>query len=459
MGNPSTHPSYYHLLAILLLHTLTYSMCDASVHKFPTKSYELPQELARQRLLYKLGNKINAKHHLAVSNNNLTNVSVNGTKYTELPFTPCGIYEVVEITAGTPPQSFLVELDWHDKRYLELLDVNSTDDYYPESWWWGKDTFNSSASSTFTPVDDRIKTSAYRAFYGHLGNDMVQMGSLNFNITFVIWDDVYFYFRGDYYQLYKNVSGILGLSPASQLNGTNWYMNMTSTVAQLIGQMDQPLITVWSNSSHSGEGSGLLTFGAEDTDHCESNWIYTTKLTPDGKTSLYYSGYTVHLDTIHGTWTNGTEQTFEIDLDLAIVPDISCIVLPWDYAKFFWNISKAVYHDHGDLLGYWIVDCDTTNLGNVTFTVGGPGYDRSNNKYNLTITVDDYSKYYKDYDVCYLDLSFYPAYFTTDRDNTQKKYPFILGRQFAQNHCVAYDLENDNIGIAESKYQNLFLKY
>lgn len=147
-------------------------------------------------------------------------------------------------------------------------------------------------------------------------------------------------------------------------------------------------------SSHSGEGSGLLTFGAEDTDHCESNWIYTTKLTPDGKTSLYYSGYTVHLDTIHGTWTNGTEQTFEIDLDLAIVPDISCIVLPWDYAKFFWNISKAVYHDHGDLLGYWIVDCDTTNLGNVTFTVGGPGYDRSNNKYNLTITVDDYSKYY-----------------------------------------------------------------
>lgn len=112
---------------------------------------------------------------------------------------------------------------------------------------------------------------------------------------------------------------------------------------------------------------------------------------PKTEAGYYTSGYTVHLATMEGVWLNGTQQTFKANVDMSITPERSGITIPNDWVPLFKNISKAVWDD--DVQEY-VVDCDTTKLGNVTFRVGGHGAGANSLTYNLTITGADYTQYY-----------------------------------------------------------------
>ncbi|KAI1695345.1 eukaryotic aspartyl protease domain-containing protein [Ditylenchus destructor] len=255
-------------------------------------------------------------------------------------------------------------------------------------------------------------------------------------------DDVSFHYFNEY-----GTDGIFGLSPTKhdQSDGNN----ATTIIAQIGSQLDKPIVTVWTNSSYDGEGNGLITLGALDTEHCQSNWIFMPKTEP----YYYYSGWSVFITTMHGTWPNGTQQNFEANRNVTVASYISGIYVPDEWIPLLLNVSKAVYDN---VTHMYLVDCDTSKLDNVTLHVGGVPRGHRGNKsktYNLTITVADYTSYDEYFDVCYFDAY---GYKTAPYAYSEERMQIVLGHNFALNHCLAYNSLNNRIGFADSKTPKTF---
>ncbi|KAI1694343.1 eukaryotic aspartyl protease domain-containing protein [Ditylenchus destructor] len=423
-------------ILLLALSTIIVQLANGLLHKIPIQIHKLPPEIAEQHFAQKYANNpemlklLTRSASLEVAddspdkNNHTLPLSQNSGNW--------GTVQVANISVGTPPQWFTMEVDWFYDVNMEVIDSNATNIQNANNQ--ALNVFNSSISSTYSQVAGGYY-SMESGSNGHRGQDIVNANGQDLKITFGVLDYAnYYYFRG------YMIDAILGLSPADQRKGYQT-ANLTTVVKQIANQLDSPVVTIWSESSRGGDGTGQITLGALDTDHCERNWIFM----PKTEISSYYSGYTVHLATMEGTWPNGTQETFKANVDVSIVPNVKGIIVDSDWVPLFRNISEAVWDE--DVQEY-VVDCDTTKLGNVTFRVGGHGYGKNSKTYNLTITGADYTSYYEYYDVCYLEIG------TGVRSSNPYSMPVILGHNFARDHCLAYNVKDDKIGIADSKTRN-----
>ncbi|KAI1700077.1 eukaryotic aspartyl protease domain-containing protein [Ditylenchus destructor] len=420
--------SFLHLcrlsILLLVLSTITVQIAYGLVHKIPTQSLKLSPEIAKQRLVKKYANNPQMLKFLSRSASLEVADGSTDKKNQTLPLSQStGAWETVEvanISVGTPPKWFVVEVDWFYDQNMELIDSNAT----LTSKNVAIRLFNTSTSSTYSPVAGSYYSSLSSS-RGHRGQDIVNANGKDLTVTLGVLDYAYaYYFTGN------GVDGFLGLSPGEQTYSNN--ANLTTVVKQIANQLDSPVVSVWSESSRDGDGSGQITLGALDTDHCESNWMFMPRTDPNS----YYSGYTVHLATVEGTWPNGTHQTYKANLDVSIVPDQTGIVVDAEWVSLFRNISNAVWDKE---VQQYVVDCDTTKLGNATFRIGGHGYGQNSKTYNLTITGADYTTYYEYYDVCYLLIG------TGVRSNNRNSMPVILGHNFARNRCLAYNMKDNKI--------------
>ncbi|KAI1714777.1 eukaryotic aspartyl protease domain-containing protein [Ditylenchus destructor] len=423
-------------ILLLLLSAITVQLSTGLVHKIPTQIHKLPPEIAKQRWAQKYANNPQMLKILTHSASLEVSSDSPEKKNRTLPLSmDTGVWhtiQVANISVGTPPQQFTVEINWDYCLNMELVDSNAT--------FFGYDIgamrlFNSSASATYSSVVGAYSDTV-TASDGHRGQDIIHLNGQDLNLTFAVLDSVYIYYLRDH-----AIDGILGLSPADQRTKPKVDSNLTTVMKQIANQLDSPVVSVWTDSSRNGDGIGQITLGALDTDNCESNWMFM----PKTEAGYFTSGYTVHLATMEATWTNGTQQTFKANVDLSITPERAGITIPNDWVPLFKNISNAVWDD--DVQEY-VVDCDTTKLGNVTFRVGGHGAGANSITYNLTITGADYTKYYEFYDVCYL------LYHTGVKVNSRSSTPVTLGRNFVRNHCLAYNINDNKIGIADAKIQN-----
>ncbi|KAI1709826.1 eukaryotic aspartyl protease domain-containing protein [Ditylenchus destructor] len=420
------------IILLLALEIVTVKLLNGFVHKIPTKIHKLPPEVARQRL----DKKYAANPQLAKFLSKLEALNDSSHKQNNtLPLHKWGRTSVANISVGTPPQWLILEVDWQFSLYMELIDSKAKfrDGESNENHLVRQ--FNSSASLTYSQVDGRYYD-AWIDGTGHIGNDIVRVNGQDYNLTFAVLDSVYYpYFDNRGYGL----DGVLGLSPGNRSQYATANANLTSTLNQIADQLDGPVITTWMNSSREGDDNGQITLGDLDTDHCESNWMFTPRT--ESENFVQFSGYTVHLATMEGTWPNGTQQTFKANVDLAILPHGMGLTVEADWVPLFKKISNAVYDSR---VMQYVVDCDTTKHGNVTFTIG---YGQNNETYNLTITGADYTSYRHvvsmDYKFCYLDV-----------DTRYDDWPVLLGNNFARNHCLVYDMKDDQIGIADSKTTN-----
>ncbi|KAI1714776.1 eukaryotic aspartyl protease domain-containing protein [Ditylenchus destructor] len=433
-------------ILLLLLSAITVQLSTGLVHKIPTQIHKLPPEIAKQRLAQKYAN--NPQMLKILTNSASLEVSSDSPekKNRTLPLSKnsasWGSVQVANISVGTPPQWFIMEVDWFRDIDMEVIDSNATNSQNANNQ--ALHLFNSSTSSTYSPATGSY-ASSMTSSSGHRGQDIVNANAQDLRVTFGVLDNpYYYYFRG------YAIDGVIGLSPADQV-GAGYNQNLTTFVKQIANQLENPVVTVWTESSRNGDGTGQITLGDLDTDHCESNWMFMPKTGNAWKVGYYYGGYSVHLATMEGVWPNGTQQTFKANIDVSILPDVNGIIVDADWYPLFQNISKAVWDE--DVQEY-VVDCDTTKLGNVTFRVGGHGYGKNSKTYNLTITGADYTTYYEHYDVCYLNIG------TGVRSNSKNSMPVILGHNFARDHCFAYNVKDDKIGIADSKTPNTrFLDY
>uniref|UniRef100_A0A915D326 Peptidase A1 domain-containing protein n=1 Tax=Ditylenchus dipsaci TaxID=166011 RepID=A0A915D326_9BILA len=368
-------------LIILCIYNLR---IDGLVQRLSTQTHGIPQPLAYKRYITK--NPHRAKHLSWRQNSAISRVALNDT----------GILLLTNISIGSPPQHFLVEVDlWVDSE-LSVLDSN-TNLSKVNSAIPLKSTYNSSASSSFFAVNGNYTNWCGD---GHLATDSLMVDNLIVNVTFGVIDDL------GYWLSYQPVDGTLGLSPKENSN------NNISLINQLVDQLDRPIFSFFSNRTASGIGNSLITLGL--------------------KTHLIAKPI--------GALVNGTKVSVPINTTLAILPYSSYISVPSSVKALFINSSNAVHNKEKKL---YEVDCDVSKAGNVTFCLGGHDNVIDSTSRSLELSGADYIRYNPRYDLCYLAVYGYK--------DTSSSYNYIeIPHQFFNNHCIAYNIINKQLGFADT---------
>ncbi|KAI1702351.1 eukaryotic aspartyl protease domain-containing protein [Ditylenchus destructor] len=215
-------------LYVLLLVCL--AMASGIVHKIQTQHHALSSE--------------HSKHlfgHASLRRQQQRKVGMQAS-VGKLPLEQAGyLYSYIgAITVGTPPQSFNVEVDAFFDNELLLIGANanltSVSKDIPK-----KNTYNANNSSTYVAVDGNI--SSY-----HKAQDVLNIGSLSATIKSFVVADVVPY-DDDFYP----IDGVLGLSPRKKS-----YYNVSVVADDLIDQLEKPIISVYTNSTEWGTGTGQV---------------------------------------------------------------------------------------------------------------------------------------------------------------------------------------------------------
>ncbi|KAI1702352.1 eukaryotic aspartyl protease domain-containing protein [Ditylenchus destructor] len=393
-------------LYVLLLVCL--AMASGIVHKIQTQHHALSSE--------------HSKHlfgHASLRRQQLYRRKVGmQASVGKLPLQEDDYLIVGTITVGTPPQSFNVEVDAFFDNELLLIGANATlssvSKNIPK-----KNTYNASSSSTYVSVNGNVSTSYVT---GHKAQDVLNIGSLSATIkSFVVADVVPFVLR------YYAIDGVLGLSPRKKS-----YYNVSVVADELIDQLDQPLISIYSNSG--GNGTGQVTLGAEDTDNCQSTWTYVPAID-------YFRDSTpfrVHASSAEVT-IGGQLTVVNLDSNVTFVPWFA-FEAPFQAKDAFVNGTGASYNAS---IGEYTIDCDTTKAPLITLNLGGVGNSTDSTSRKLVLSGADYIRYWKRMNVCYLGVTFY-----FDDDLHRE---FILGSQVLNNHCISFNYKERTVGFADSK--------
>ncbi|KAH7676002.1 CRE-ASP-1 protein, partial [Aphelenchoides avenae] len=134
----------------------------------------------------------------------------------------------------------------------------------------------------------------------------------------------------------------------------------TPPIQNVLAQLDNPLFSIWLGSKpidQQYDQGGAITYGALDTDHCNSQWSYVPL------TSLSYWQFEVSSVQIRSSKFTRRQQVN------------AAIAAPWLYgpAEQIAAIAKAAggFDMFGD--GFYYVDCTNgrPTLPDIVFTAGG----------------------------------------------------------------------------------------
>uniref|UniRef100_A0A915CRH2 Uncharacterized protein n=1 Tax=Ditylenchus dipsaci TaxID=166011 RepID=A0A915CRH2_9BILA len=134
----------------------------------------------------------------------------------------------------------------------------------------------------------------------------------------------------NYYVEDNPVDGLLGLAPV------RYGSDFSSILDQIVNDLDSPVITVWTNSSGSGNGTNVGTLGSVDTEHCQNNWIYVPQ-------EQNVNAYTFELYSIEMT-LDGENKTRKLLTKMLFKPYSTEMVMGKHLKPLVVNATKAVYN-------------------------------------------------------------------------------------------------------------------
>lgn len=191
--------------------------------------------------------------------------------------------------------------------------------------------------------------------------------------------------------------------------------------------------------------SGSILFGAIDTEKYHGDLARIEIYPQQG----IYTSFRVALTSLHATSPSGTDTLTSSSFAIPVVLDTGTTLtyLPSDIAMQVWKEAGAIYSD--DLEGA-VLPCNfATSKGYFTFGFAGPYGPR------LNVSMDE------------LVLEFTsgnPPVFTSGPYQGQNacrfgiqnftKAPYLLGDMFLRSAYVVYDLSNNQIGIAPTKFNS-----
>ncbi|KAI1699643.1 hypothetical protein DdX_17188 [Ditylenchus destructor] len=388
------------MLRLIICLAIIFCLADASVHKFLAKPHRLEGEAAairhnaiRNRRLQSIPEDLRNFESLSKLSPKLT---LNRTTDSYWAYT-------ANVTIGTPAA-------WMQIFRQNTRSIQGTIGLCDYFFW---------LCSSSTYVDKNGNFTDFPCGKGINGSDQIKVDDVSANVVLgVITDSIGYLLR------YYPVDGVLGLNP------TKPYSNADNLVSQLVGTMDTPVMSWWQNTqakltitrpdprtakkntenvcdclviSHSSVKKRVdllgigpyaqLTLGGEDTDNCQSNYVYASQQ-PSRRTT--YGDYRVH-------------------------------------------IASAQIDQMTD----YEVDCDLSKIKNIILNIGGTGDKADGTTKQLILTGADYVYYYKYYDACVV-LAYPSEYAHTEE----------LTRRFMNNHCVAYNAKEKTVGFADVKVKN-----
>jgi len=290
-----------------------------------------------------------------------------------------------------------------------------------------KNTYDASASSTFTPQNGDFYENSHGQVYGSLANDIVNLGGLDLNVTF---GDISEY---DYYMGDLPIDGMLGIAPAPSSNG------MPSVLQQIVGQLSKPLVVLntrrnyeaYEQDEEDPSEVNEITFGTDTVEGCgaEWSWFTTDALTNNTEWASLNTSY-VHIE----AGADGCEKGLAVSHQLYIRDFFRTMYCSHQVQELLVQASGAQYDS-----GNWIyeVECDkVAEAKNVIVSLANGG--------SITLTPNDYIGQIKS--KCYLNsIGFYDE---RDAENNDW-YGLVLGQQFANNHCIAYNIAENLVGISD----------
>ncbi|KAI6218209.1 hypothetical protein M3Y99_01722200 [Aphelenchoides fujianensis] len=291
-------------------------------------------------------------------------------------------FYVANITLGTPPQTFQVQLDTASSN-LWVVDAScNSDNCNGElNWLYGLWKKNN-RSSTFKPNGKTFDLwNPMGRVKGVLGSDLAE-GLTVKNQVFALGTEI-----GDPFGEFP-VDGVLGLGwlslAADQVT--------PPIIQQLIKQLDQPLFTIWLNR----QGAGIAPL------------VYA----PVTKEAYWQ----VDVDRFSmGSYSNTNKKAAISDTGTAY------ILAPSDEFQQILNKTNA-YFDFLD--GMYIVDCRKIDTyPDLIFSIGGQ---------QLSVPATEY--------VDYIDLDENECGLGIDWNSEESEYDWLLGDSFVRSWCQIYDV-------------------
>lgn len=288
-----------------------------------------------------------------------------------------------------------------------------------------KNTYNASLSSTATTTNASF-IADYGWVSGSLVNDIVNLGDLNLNVTF---GDANVY---DWWVGYLPIDGVLGLSPAPSVNG------IPNVLQQIAGQLAQPLVVLnthrdfqdWADYSADPTEVNEITFGTDNVTGCDGNWSWTSLGDLDSESWGSINATSVAVDTAADACPSVVNAAHPVYLLNWFLPIYSSTQVQ----ELFVQASGAQFNAS---TGWYQTPCDQVSQGkNVIVNLEDGG--------SIALTPNDY---HVEYDgVCYL----FVYGFYDEHDPSYGDFGLFIGQQFANNHCIAYNIAENSVGISNS---------
>ncbi|KAI6238481.1 Protein CBR-ASP-1 [Aphelenchoides fujianensis] len=313
---------------------------------------------------------------------------------------------VGNITLGTPPQPFQVQLDTGSSN-LWVVDVSCQIDQCN-----GQDHPLAEKSSTYKPngtfFDIEYGTGEVS---GELSTDTLVVAGLT------VPDQVFG--RG------TAVKDPFGYFPLDGILGLGWPAlaedQVTPPFQDVIKQLDAPLFTIYHITPSLGQPGGQITYGSIDNTNCDTSSIVYTPITRE----LYW-----HVDSFSvGTYTNPVAASAISDTGS------SYILAPTDDLNAIVEAANAYYNGQ---YGLYVVDCDAPkSLPDLVFTVNGQQMNIAATEYVVDLELDDGK--------CALAID--------ENFDDKDDFDWLLGDPFIRSHCNVYDAGGERIGFAEARHQ------
>jgi hypothetical protein len=321
---------------------------------------------------------------------------------------------VGNVSVGTPPQSFTVGFDTGSADFW-LVNSNCTDtdcNGQPQSGYT-KHKFNAKASSTFVNIGKNVSIEYVTGIAaGVLANDTVYFGKAidkqqSFGVMTQLNADLG----------YMPADGLFGLAypPVSAFNVVPPFQNVMQSLAS-------PVFTIWldKHPTPSATYNGLITFGGVDGKNCKADWTYVDQIVDSGSKTNQFWQYTIDSFTVGGQ--NFTNQGQSI-----VDSGTSWLNAPSNIVDAVATATNAEYQFVDDI---YVVDCDTKNLPDLIFEIGGKNYAITPQQYLLNLGSNNQ---------CAIEV------YATPFQST-----WLVGDTMIRAYCHAFDVGNNKIGLATS---------
>ncbi|KAI6207006.1 hypothetical protein M3Y94_00980200 [Aphelenchoides besseyi] len=328
-----------------------------------------------------------------------------------------GNFYILELTLGTPAQTFHVALE-SSTSDLWIVDSECKEQQckgYPESGYT-KSQYDKTKSTTYKS-DDRKFNITYQSGLsctGQLATDVIGLGGYSFDSqTFGAATSIPAAFG------YISIDGYVGFGLKSQIDG-----NLVGPILNLIKQFDQPLFTIWLDrylGQTIPDSGGLISFGSTDTENCDSDITQVATSTSDS--------WTFELQKFEfGKYTYDSEASVLLNIGM------SFIGIP---TSIFQTVIKTLNADYDDIYQMYTVDCGKSSSSpKMLFTVNGNELFIEGNDYIL-----DYGFDLGKCGVAVFDMS-----------TTQLTTDWVIGEPFCRVYCTTFDIGNSQLGFTRAKH-------